>query len=282
MKILKLASIFIVLVGGLLLAMYWGSIFDSTSKDDDDWSDEDLVDIPAKCDEIRKAWAAEKGWNATLYKDERGDIDQSKSMGMFSREGFNTVNNALRESATNKACEGYLAALHNSNFIEDNLIVQWNGVSLLKENEQLEGDPRVKNIENIHRLYKNIKAFVGSSHTITPHFDTDKADWVSFASAKSGILATAKSYRENPLFKEMAGVPGFKEGLDETKLNDVINPQRKNFYNRLSAQIISYFRSETPSEDKINLLNQIYKNFTYQESDYGVDSLAMLKVTYGK
>lgn len=280
-KILKLSTIFILFVGGIFLALNWGSLFGGNSKADD-FVEEDLIDISEKCDEIRKAWSSQTAWSDSLYKAQRDDLDQSKSMGMFSREGYNTVNNCLRETSTNKACDGYMSALHASNFSDPVLQKSYKGVMAIKSYEKLNDEPRVKAVEKIHKLYTDISNFVKSSHVISPHFDTNTADWVSFASAQSGILSKAKALRGNSLFKEMENVPGFKSGLNEDNLKKQISPQRKDFYLKLSTQIIDYFNSEEPTPDKINLLNQIYKNFTYQESEYGVDQLAMLKVNYGR
>lgn len=281
MKVIKLAAIFLLIVGGVFLALNWGSLFGSSSESED-FVEEDLIDISEKCDEIRKAWASQTEWSDELYKSQREDIDQSKSMGMFSREGYNTVNNCLRETSTNKACDSYMSALHATNFSDAALQKSYKGVVAIKTYEKLNEEPRVKAIEQLHKLYTNISSFVKSSHIITPRFDTNTADWVSFSSAQNGILVKAKAYRENTLFKEMANVPGFKSGLSEDYLKKQTNPQRKGFYQKLSSQIIDYFNSVDPTPDKVNLLNQIYKNFTYQESDYGVDELAMLKVNYGK
>lgn len=281
MKFLKLVAIFLLLVGGIILALNWNSLFPSNSGGEE-FGDEDLIDISEKCNEIRKAWTSQTGWSAELYQAEREDIDQSKAMGMFSREGYNTVNNCLRESATNKACDGYVNSLHANPFSDAALQDAFKGVKAIKVAEKLDGEPRIVNVEKLHQLYTNINSFVKSSHIITPHFDTEKADWVSFASAQNGIISKARSYRQDPLFKEMGNVPGFKAGLDEEALKKSIASQRRGFYEGLSAQIIAYFNTQDPTPDKVNLLNQIYKNFTYQESDYGVDKLAALKVNYGE
>lgn len=280
MKILKLSAIFIVIVGGLFLAINWGSLFGSASKSEN-FVEEDLIDISEKCDEIRKAWASQTEWDDELYKNQREDIDQSKSMGMFSREGYNTVNNCLRETATNKACDSYMEALHAQSFSDAALQKAYKGVIAIKNYEKMDNEPRIKDVEELHQLYTSITSFIHSNHRISPHFDKNKADWTSFASAQNGILSKAKALRGNKLFKEMEHIPGFKSGLDEDGLKKQTNPQRKAFYEQLSAQIIDYFNSVEPTPDKVNLLNQIYNNFTYQESDYGVDELAMLKVNYG-
>ncbi|MGN0282456.1 MAG: hypothetical protein ACI4B3_09175 [Prevotella sp.] len=281
MKALKLLAIFLIIVGGLFLAFNWGSLFDGASNDDD-FVNEDLIDISEKCDEIRKLWSSQTGWSDELYKTQREDIDQSKSMGMFSREGYNTVNNCLRETSTNKACDGYMSDLHAPSFSATDLQESYQGVIAIKAYEKLNEEPRIQKIEQIHKLYTSISNFIKSSHVISPKFDTNTADWVSFSSAQNGILQKAKGYKENTLFKELENIPGFKSGLNEESLKKQTNPQRKGFYQNLSSQIIDYFNSVEPTPDKVNLLNQIYKNFTYQESDYGVDELATLKVNYGK
>lgn len=282
MKALKLSAIFLVFVGGLILALNWNSIFKSTL-DEDNFQLKDLIDISAKCKEIRGAWEPCTGWDENLYKSIREDIDQSKSMGMFSREGYNTVNNTLRESATNKTCDGYLTTLHNEAFSGSKLEEQYEGVQSIKQHENLNEDLRIKEIEDRHNLYTKIKYFVNSYHTISPNFDTQNIEWISFATLQSNILSTASSYRQNKLYiAEMTHIPGFKSGLDESSLKASTNAQRSGFYKGLCSQIIGYFQSETPTPEKAKLLDQIYTKFTNQESDYGVEELATFKVNYNE
>lgn len=283
MKILKLLGIFIILVGGIFLALNWNTLFDDGSAPEIDmFADEDQLDISEQCDDIRKAWAAEKGWNEELYKEQRADIDQSKNMKLFSKAGFNTVNNCLREEATNKACDGYMDALHASNFSDAALKKAYKGVTDIKTFEELDNEPRVEKVVKLNKLYTDIATFVKSNHTITPNFKSETGEWTSFASLQNGILSKARTLRGNPLFSEMSNVPGFAAGLDESSLKSKTNAQRKGFYQKLSAQIVSYFNSEEATEEKIELLKQVYNRFTSQESNYGVTELARLKVNYGK
>lgn len=282
MKAIKLSIIFLVFTGGLILALNWNSIFKSTSNEDN-FQQEDLIDISAKCKEIRGAWESCSGWDENLYKSIREDIDQSKSMGIFSREGYNTVNNTLRESATNKACDGYLVALHNKTFNDSKLQEHYKGVQSIKKYENLDNDLRVKDVENRHKLYTSIKQFVNSPHSITPEFDIQNTAWTPFAALQSNVLSTASSYRQNKLYiTEMVHIPGFQSGLDESHLKALTNAQRSSFYQGLCSQIINYFQNETPTPEKIKLLDQIYKNFTNQESDYGIEELAKFKINYGE
>jgi len=273
MKILKLLAIFIVIVGGILLALNWGSLF-SSSSDADGFISEDKIDIKKKCAEIRDAWAAQSGWNEALYRSQREDIDQSMAMKLFSREGYNVVNNTLHETVTNKVRDSYMAALHADPFNEIALKEQYDGVKYVKQAEKLGSDARITKVEQIHQLYTSINAFAKSKHVISPNFNKQTADWVSFASAQSGVLATARKYRQNPLFAEMENIPGFKAALNEEALKKITSPQRSAFYSGLSQQIVSHFQDVEPTQDNYNLFNQIYKNYVREESSIGVSDMA--------
>lgn len=281
MKALKLLLIFVVLACGLFVALNWKSIITTVTGNGDKFVGEDLIDIGTKCEEIRNAWGGCTEWDESLYTALRADIDQSKSMGMFSREGYNTVNNALRESATNKACGSYLACLHDTLFDSSKLQQQYDGVQFLKEHEQLENDPRVKEVEERHALYKKIDSFVRSPHYISPRFDAEDADWTSFATYQNSILGTARSYRNNQVYTaEMTHIPGFRNGLSENHVRSVTNAQRSRFYEALSAQIINHFETDSVNQENANRLNDIYKTFINQESNYGVERLATFIVNY--
>lgn len=281
MKALKLLLIFVIFASGLYVALNWDSFFKTATDNDDEFVDKDLIDIGKECEEIRNAWGRCTEWDESLYTAQRADIDQSKSMGMFSREGYNTVNNALRESATNKACGSYLAYLHDTLFDSSKLQQQYNGVQFLKEHEKLENDPRVKEVEERHALYRKIDSFVRSPHYISPRFDAEDANWTSFAAYQNSILGTAKSYRNNKLYTtEMTHIPGFRNGLSENHVRSATNAYRSIFYEGLSRQIIDHFENDSLSQENAETLNEIYKNFINQESNYGVGQLATFIVDY--
>lgn len=281
MKAIKLLLIFLVLVGGLYVVLNWDSIFKTVTGNDENFVGEDLIDISEKCEEIRNAWGHCTEWDESLYNAQRADIDQSKSMGIFSREGYNTVNNALRESATNKACGSYLACLHDTLFDSSKLQQQYDGVQFLKEHENLGNDPRVKEVEERHALYRKIDSFVRSSHYISPRFDTEYADWTSFAAYQNSILGMARNYRNNQVYTaEMTHIPGFQSGLNESHLKSVTNAYRSRFYEGLSTQIINHFETDSVNQENANRLNDIYKTFINQESNYGVERLATFIVNY--
>lgn len=276
MKILKLAAIFLILAGGIFLALNWNSIFKSSKRGE--FGEEDLINISEKCEEIRSAWALQSGWDEGLYTAQRRDIDQSKNMGMFSLQGYETVNNTLRETVANKTCEGYKSGLHKSPFSDAFLQKQYKGVQTLMSAENMKEDIRIKEIIKLHSLYTNINKFAKSSHAITPKFKQDEADWISFASAQSGILAQAKKYRDDPLFKEMSSVPGFQDALNESKLRSTTERYRTSFYEGLSRQIISYFDTVEHDQTHVQLLNNIYQRFVGQANGVGVEAIAMYLV----
>lgn len=278
MKIVKLLSIFVGVLLVLLGAIYIPKFFDSS---DDDFGDEDLVDITELCESIRSQWEKSVGWNQKLYSDIRSDIDQSKGMGMFTLSGYNTVNNTLRESSINAVNKAYMAALHNRNFSEDALVKQYNGIQYLMKAEKMEKDSRVVEVLNRHSLYTKIKSFVNSSHSIYPKYDTKTNSWKSFESQQNAILSTARSYRDNTLYsKEMSHIPGFQSGLSESSLKSEIGNNRPSFYKTLSSQIIDHFTTLEKTQENVNLLNHVYEEFDKQEKKYGNDTLIDFMLNY--
>ena len=272
MKILKLLVILVLMIGAIVLALNWGTLFKGEKPSP--FVDQDKIDITKKCDEIRSSWAGQAGWNDSLYQAQREDIDQSRNMNLFSQAGYNTVNNALRESAANKACEGYQAALHASPFSDAELQRNYKGVSTLAKAEQMSDDPRISHVQSLHDLYGKIKAFIASNHAITAQFDKRREAWESFSSKQSKLLSQAKTLRGNPLFSELMHLPGFQDRLNVSKLKSDTDSQRPSFYTSLSNQIVTHFSQKDRTQSNMNLLHQIYNNFTNEEMNYGARELA--------
>lgn len=282
MKVVKLLLIFVLLAGGILLALNWGSLRRQGLREDEGFGKNDLIDIGEKCEEIRMAWDSADGWNENLYQRQRNDIDQSKGMGMFSKEGYNTVNNCLRETATVKACDRYLAVLQDSSFDAKKLKDCYEGVQAVKRYENLEDDARIKEVETRQDLYTKISNFVQSRHVLTPRLDEEEIRWSSFSALQNSVLASARQYRNHALFKEMAHIPGFQDGLNESVLMKMTDSYRQPFYEDLSRQIVRHFEAEDPTDENVGLLKKAYTQFVEEENTYGVRDLASLVLNYKK
>ncbi len=282
MRIVKLLLAFVAIAGGILLALNWNSITSWGPFGDEGDGGEDKIDISEECNKIRLAWERCDGWDEEVYATLRSDIDQSKSMGLFSRTGYNTVNNCLRENAVNKACSGYHSALGNSaSFSHDKVAKCYKGVQRVKELEQLDNDePRIKEAMALHSYYSEVKRFTSSSHRIKPDFNTETTEWKSFASIKQGVLNKGNRLLKDPLYAKVSHIPGFANGLSQEHLRSVTERWRPDFYSALSSQIIAHFSSLEPTVDRVNLLNQIYTNFVNQEEENGVQDLADFVVGY--
>lgn len=259
MKIIKLLLIFVLLAGGILLALNWNSIVKPGEKNG--FPPEDLIDVGKKCDEIRAEWKSAGGWDEDLYQKQRADIDQSKGMGLFSKDGYNTVNNCLRETATVTACNAYLDALHADPFDARQLATCFRGVQSVKRHENLTNDARIKNVEERQSLYDKINVFISKKHIFTPRFDEDKYTWTAFESHKNDELEIAKDYRTHALYAEMSHAPRFQDGLNEGLLSNTMEKHRQSYYDGLSQQIISCFESKEPTKENIDLLNTVVTQF---------------------
>lgn len=274
MKAIKMLAIFLLLVGGIALALNWGSLFGG-SQSNEGFAETDKIDITEKCTEIRSAWNNVSGWDADIYNAQRKDIDQSKAMGMFSEKGYNTVNNCLIESATNSACDAYMLFLKSQEYSHEKLQKHFKGVEAIKKAENLNNDNRIAQVEKINQLYLKVYNFSRDKHIISPHFNETTTDWTSFATLQNRILTTADSYRNNALYqKELKHLSGFESALDRNNLLSVTGRQKKGFYEGLSQQITGYFDTVEHTQVQVNLYNQIYNNFVGESGEYGIDRIA--------
>lgn len=265
MKAIKLIGILVVLIGAIVLVLNWKSIFPSPTPDP--LPAEDKIDITAECKKISDSWAAQDSWNDSLYQAQRTDIDQSKNMKLLSAEGYNTVNNRLREEAANKVEEGYNKALKASPFNEAGLLRNYQGAQTLATAEEMNNDSRVSHIIKLQDLYNKIKAFVNSNHAITPNFNGNS--WTPFNQLQGKILAQARQLRGNTLYNELKHIPGFQDGLDEAKLRASTNTYRNSFYSILSSKIISHFKSKGCSRNNLDRLQVIKDKFKSESRNYG-------------
>lgn len=268
MKILKLLIIFLVLSGAIFLILNWSSLFPSTpSNTEEKWSEVDKLDVTKECAKIRDAWAQETGWNEELYKSQRADIDQSKAMGLFSMKGYDAVDRCLHETATNKACDGYMDALHKQPFSATELNKQFTGVQMVKKSEKLGNDPRTTKVEQIQKLYLAVQKFIGSKHQITAKFNPNTNNWQNFDAEKNKILQQARALNQNPLFSEISMIPGFKDGLNIKTLENKFAGMRNTFYQQLSNQIINHYKNVAVTQDNYNRLETVLVEFKKQSKN---------------
>lgn len=283
MKVVKLVLIFLAITCAILLFINWPDIpGPEVHNEDDGFAQEDILDIKVECEKIRLAWERCNGWDETVYGDLRSDIDQSKKMRLFSREGYNIVNNCLRETSINKVCDAYHSEIGNlTSFSHKNVVQCYNHVQKLMELEQLDKTlERINEVLALHNYYSEVKKFTDSSHRIIPKFKTETTEWVSFASIKQSVLNKGNRLLQDPLYSKVSHIPGFEEGLSPKFLNKATEKWRSSFYEELCSQIIAHFKTLEPTVDRVNLLNQIYSNFGDQAGKSGLDRLATFVVSY--
>lgn len=273
MKQLKLIIIFILLIGGIFLALNWDSIFENKSTISN--VNRSKIDVTKKCDEIRKAWEQEKRWNEKLYEEQKTDIEQERLSHRYENEAsYETVSSTLKESAVNKACDSYLDLLNDSaNFSKSLLEELRNGILTLRNDYGLNDDQRIKNNDDIHSLYTRALQFVESPHKITPSFDTKYHNWTSLEKEKELIVNQAKDITGNPNFDTIKNVPGFSKGLDENNLVELINNQEKTFYLELKNQILKHYRARMATcSNNSSKAASLYNEFHSLAETFAVES----------
>lgn len=279
MKALKLLLIFILLIGGILLAFTWNSLFPSS--DEEDFAEFNEININQKCSDIRKAWDNERFWNDSLYKSQKVDTEQCKNLKRVNKEGYDAISNSIKEKATNKACDSYIEILKDASIYNDSLLTeQYKGVQCVKESEEMGDDDRIIKIEKINSLYKTAIAFVNSSHYLKPHFNTKRKSWNSFEKEQANLLSKANNIKADEMYSFIANVPGLDEKLDENYLKNVTDPQRSKFYRYLSKSIINYYsRYSSLTSSELYTFKKVLERFS-SESD-GFEEMADLYLKFG-
>lgn len=265
MKLLKIFLLFVVLVGGIFLVMLWTGGNGSTPPP----SLGEPINPDEKCAEIRNAWDKETNWNEQLLKIQLQDLKQDVSLGRYDfQDDAETVQNTIRESATDRLCEAIFREFHSSS-CNDNLVTKnFAGVQTLSDEFGMENDERLKKVRAVKAVYDKITAFVNSKHTIVAHYNADNNSWVSFSSLSQGIITTAANYRNDTIYKEdLSHIKRFIDGLNDSYIRRVVSSQESTFYNDLADQIITHFQSlmnreETITETNLSRFKKAYNDYT--------------------
>ena len=256
MKIVKIALVFVALVAAIFLISQWNNIIDSGDNGGEVITE--YVDVDKKCNDIRKAWSKETNWNASLFKEQRSELDQDKKIGRYEfADEPPTVDNAIREQATNKIYDGIFREFHSAG-CDDKVVAQnYGGVgTLLAAYPHMKDNARITKVRTVKKVYDDITSFVRSPHTITAKYNSSDNSWVSFSAASQRIINTAASYRNNATYSEdLSNIERFKDGLNDTHIRQVVNSQENKFYRDLSSQIISYFNDKASTDSGLTETN---------------------------
>ncbi len=281
MKILKIILIFIVLIGGIFLALNWDSLF--SDKSTVEIGDDNKIDTTKECDDIRKAWDNTDKWNMALYEDQKSAIEQKNISHRYEENSFEVVMNTLKECAIDKASQGYLNVLKDSaNFTHDILSEQYDGVCTLKTDFNLAADKRVTDIIDIHSLYLSAKQFVEDPHTPTAKFNEKSRSWTSLESYLNGVLKKLKTIKDNKHYDAIQFVPMFVKGLNRDYIIQNISIQQQKYYEDLSGQIVKCYTNKKNACKTKEQLKVLYgqlesiKNTFNKESHYGEQELVDL------
>ena len=266
MKILKLLSVFVVLVVGIFLLTQWKTLFGG----EEEIVLSDPINVNEKCNEIRNAWAKEENWNHDLFTRQLADIKQKHKLKRFESEGdFETVNNTLRESATNCLNTGIFREFHSATCDDALVRKNYDGVSELVSAFSMDGDSRIKNIKQTKALYDKITAFIKSPHTITAKFNSSENSWTSFDVLSRSVINTAQNYRGNTIYKEhLSNIKRFIDGLSDSHIRSVVNGQEDGFYRSLSSQIINHFNGASLTEANLARYNNAYDKYSRETTRY--------------
>ena len=272
MKIVKLFGLLLTFIVAILGTFFlWGEI----SVDDSEFEFEELDSKELQKEYIAQ-WRKEKTWNEDLHQTQLDELLMYKNNKQISVGEYKSICNNIYETTIVKVCDGYKEALHNTPFSDKELKNAYKLVSRLKTMVGVDtlkkGDVRISDVEKVHEYYKKIWPFVGSSHKITPRFNTEDLTWKSFDVQRTNILDQADEYRNNPLYERVKHIPEIANGLDREEVRRAINSYEYSFYEYLYNDIVRYFDNNELSSENCDKLEKVIKQFKNETSLFSFTS----------
>lgn len=254
MKILKLSLIFLatlaVVVGALWLTM--GGSSGTASPAQNDLYDRLSKEIPAQ-------WQNMTPWSREAYDNTRTDLNQKKDADLLTIDQCSLLEDLLRNNAINRLFELAKEEFAKADCQAD--IVRTYNSEAKRLNAERADKERLQKLCSIYTLYTNIRNFVKSSLTYTPHFDGER--WTSLDTHRDNALRKAQGYRSNALYTEfLSHINGFAEGLTDAAVRSKVEKGRTRYYTMLSNRIIEHFQAMSdPTSADADKLESIYNTF---------------------
>lgn len=268
MKSLKLIGLFVAIIGATLLAVYWDTLFPPS--DPTNGGGLNPVDVTKECDRMRNSFKGAKQWDEAMYTKLRKDIDQKLKMKIYSTSNYNTIRDALVTTSINTISKLYTSEMEAGN--DSNLKEHYKGLTALKQSENVADNPKVKELDGLHKHYCDVRSFVDrKSHVPVARFDTTTRTWVNYYNAHQYALNRAASLRNDNRFNRMSKIAGFTDGLADKTINDQFtNAAEKRYYEGVRDLIIAYIQYVDPTEENVNKVDKVIDIFS-NEADKACD-----------
>lgn len=265
MKILKLIIVFVVILGGVVLAAYIAGGGIGIGISIGEQSDFDVLK-----NKISKNWTEKGDWDKDVFDKNMQLINQSK--------------NDLDGSAKTLYDQNYNEAVK---IVYDKIIAQWASASCSKtvvdkyygaittigSNEQYKervaSDANIAKIRKIYNVYKNALALSTKPIGSSPGFNG--SSWNSYTSYSNSIKSQRNSILNDATYKTyLKNISSIKSGLNS--IDNKLASGRTAFYNKLAAEIKAYYESKERSYPNLNSLRSVRDKFKNESGLSVLDS----------
>lgn len=272
MKNLKVIIVFVLVLGlllGVMLIMPNISSGPSPEPDPEPGYDEPISEM---VDKIEFDWSHQSVWNDAFYGSYKNKIEQ-KVIALY---GDNDEKGRLMLDGFYQVVCGHLYEwlndeFHSSECRADIVDKNMRGVSRLCDDaEYFKNDHRISEINDIYRLYCDIRRFCSRSFRMEPQWQNrSKLIWTPFDNFAKSVLAQRDAYKDNPIYREHIKSSDLAVGLNEVEKK--LAEAKEYYYNGLSSDIIAYFQDITPNSAR----------YTAGNRELLTGSVAIFKDQYG-
>lgn len=257
MKAIKLILVFIVVLGGVVLAFYYSTRADIIESNA--ISDSSLQQYR---EQFEKDWESAGDWNKDIFMrhcdlikqlsttneiESLNDLNTSTAVEVIYKRIFNEWG---KKNCSKNKIDKYIAAIST---IEDS-------------DNRASSNPNIKLIKEVNYVFTKAYKFSHQKFGLVPQFDG--SNWNSYTVYSSGIESQKRKILEDVNYKKyLSNIYEISYALDNVTLR--LSEGRKKFYNTLALEIIESYNVKLNTERTRADLNSLRNIISKYENEYG-------------
>lgn len=240
MKIIKLAGIFVVLLGGIILAL---SIF-NTDSEEDILVGESLLEQYSR--DITDSWNSLTEWDSQLFTGNCNKIEALKNDYSASQVSV------LREANITRAIEFLEKKIfdewHSANCSNQKINTYYKAITeeVCKVDDGAKNNLTVKEIKEVYKVYS--QALNLAINALVPNSNFNGETWRNYADYQDEIDRTIRNLKQNSRYRShLSSITSINNGLNN--VDNRFDLGRRKYYEKLCNEIIAYY-DRIPTDER--------------------------------
>lgn len=242
MKIIKLAGIFVVLLGGIILAL---SIINPVPGGENPDPDKETL-LEQYSREITDSWNGLTEWDSQLFTGNCNKIEALNNDYSASQVSV------LREANITRAIEFLEKKIfdewHSANCSKQKINTYYNAITkeVCKVDEGAKNNPTVMEIKEVYNVY--CQALNLAINALVPNSKFNGETWQSYADYQDDIDRDIRTLKQNSRYRShLSNITSINNGLNN--VDNRFDLGRRKYYKQLCNEIIAYY-DRIPTDER--------------------------------